>query len=131
MDVNPSELLINSTSIVGLLVVVGYVGKQLIEWFRGHKSIENQWKTTAITDAIAGHTVLKTMFDTLKEQIDELEEDLKESKRREAELNAKHRAEMAQQRQQHAEEIEALHREIRELRRQLEEYEQRHGNSGS
>lgn len=122
---NAPEFLVNSTSVLGLLVVVGYLGKQLIEWFRGNKSIENQWKTTAITDAIAGHTVLKNMFDSLKEQIDDLETDLKESKQREAEVTAKHRTEMAELRRQHAEELEELHREMRQLRRKLEEYEDR------
>lgn len=125
MNISPTDLLVNSTSILGLLVVVAYVGKQLVEWFRGDKSIESQWKTTAITDAIAGHTVLKGMFDNLKVQIDELEEDLRESKRREAEATAKHRAEMAEQRQKHAEEMEKLHQELRALRRQLQEYEDR------
>lgn len=125
MSINAPDLLVNSTSILGLLIVVAYVGKQLVEWFRGDKSIENQWKTTAITDAIAGHTVLKNMFDNLKEQIDDLEADLRESKRREAEATAKHRAEMAEQRQKHAEEMEELHQELRALKRQLQEYEDR------
>lgn len=119
------ELIPNLTSVAGLLIVVGFIGKQVIEWFRGNKSIENQWKTTAITDAIAGHTVLKNMFDSLKEQIDELEDDLRESKRREAEITSKHRAEMAEQRRQHAEEMESLHSELRQLKRKLEEYEAR------
>lgn len=125
MIADAPQILVNSTSVLGLLIVIGFVGRQLIEWFRGNKSIENQWKTTAITDAIAGHTVLKTMFDTLKEQIDDLEEDLRESKRREAALNAQHRTEMAELRQNHAEEIERLHNELRELRRKLQEYEDR------
>lgn len=118
-------ILANTTSIAGLLIVVGYVGKQVIEWFRGNKSIENQWKTTAITDAIAGHTVLKTMFDSLKEHVDDLEEELKESRRKEAELNAKHRTEMAELRTKYSEQIEELHTELRSLRRQLREYEDR------
>lgn len=121
----PADLLTNTTSIVGLLLVIGYVGKQVIEWFRGNKSLEHQWKSTAINDAIAGHTVLKEMFDSLKVQIEELENDLRDSKRREAEAVAAHRAEMASMRRRHTEEIEELQSQVRQLQLRLEEYEQR------
>lgn len=111
------ELFTNAGAIVGFLVFVGYVVKQVIDWWRGDKSIEQGWRTAALNDAIAGHNILKDLFNTLKSQVDELEEQLQESKRREAELVTAHRAELAK----YTEKIRDLEKQLVEVRRQLRE----------
>lgn len=116
---NVGDLVANTTSIVGIAIVVGYIGKQLIEWFRGNKTVENQWRTAAITDALAGHNVLKDNFDMLRERVSDLEVDLKEAKRREKEITENYRVEIDQLKRNYQLKIQELQEEIDSLRRQL------------
>lgn len=114
------ELFTNAGAIVGFLVFVGYVVKQVIDWWRGDKSIEQGWRTAALNDAIAGHNILKDLFDTLKAQVDELESQLQESKEREARLITTHRNELAR----YTEKIRDLENQLVEVKRQLAEIQE-------
>lgn len=98
---------------------MGYVGKQLIEWFRGNKTVENQWRTAAITDALAGHNALKDMMDLLKDRVADLETDLKEARRREKELTESYRAEIDRMKRNYQLQIEELQSEIDVLNRRI------------
>lgn len=91
-----SGILTDAGALVGFFVLVGYGAKLAIEWFRGNKSVETEWRAKALQDAAASHDILMGMFNTLREQVDSLEEDLRESKAREAEVLAAHRNEVAQ-----------------------------------
>src|SRR5690606_11499087 len=91
-----SGILTDAGALVGFFVLVGYGAKLAIEWFRGNKSVETEWRGKALQDAAASHGILKGMINTLREQVDSPEEDLRESKAREAEVLAAHRNEVAQ-----------------------------------
>lgn len=107
--------LTNGVSIAAFLIFTGFVGKQVIDWFRGNKRLETEFRSTTISDAIEGHQVLKGMFGSLKAQVEDLETDLKQSKEREARLIAEHRREMFELRRSYEEQLHELRVRLAEL----------------
>jgi len=114
-----SGLLTDAGALVGFVVLVGYVGKMVIEFFRGQKSIETDWRTKTLQDAMLGHEALQRMFTILNERVENLEDDLRESKAREAEMIAAHRQEIEDIKYKYTVRIQELEAEISALKVRL------------
>src|SRR5690606_6925081 len=86
---------------------------------RGQKSIETDWRTKTLQDAMLGHEALQRMFTILNERVENLEDDLRESKAREAEMIAAHRQEIEDIKYKYTVRIQELEAEISALKVRL------------
>lgn len=120
---DPSSIVTNAGSAAGFLILLIFVGRTVLDWWRGGKKLENELRTSTLTGTIDAYTLLKGMFSELKLQVAELESAIQTSKRREAETLAEHRAEIASLKRQYSEQIESLQQEVGRLRRRLQDYE--------
>lgn len=116
------ELFTNAGAVVGFLLFLTYLLKQVIDWWRGDKSVEQGWRSQTLTDAMAGHNMLKGMYETVQQRVEHLEEDLEEAKRREQVLVEQHRREIAELRSQYIAQITELEYRIDHLTQELREW---------